>query len=352
MAKALSKNNTVTLVLTNKNAKAELEGANINSSDSLEIVYLPHKKNLRTLFLNTLKIVRLAKRLKPDILHFQEESHEYQTAAMLLLRKLPLVLTVHDPTPHTGEDAKSRSLFERRKFFYSKMQRRLADGLITHGEFLRDQLQSITIKNKIIHNIHHGPLGLLFDEAKPRSKNTAFTFLFFGRMQKYKGINLFIQAIESLAKEGLNIQGVLAGSGPELNKQELSLTSKPYFIVKNYYLSPKEVATTFDESDVIVMPYIDGTQSGVAALAIGRRKPSIVTNVGSLPEMVVDGKTGIVIEPNKLEALIDAMRLLYNNDKLDEMSRLAKRAGDNEKSWRLAACKTIELYQSVLDQKS
>jgi len=171
-------------------------------------------------------------------------------------------------------------------------------------------------------------------------------------MQKYKGINLFIQAIESLAKEGLNIQGVLAGSGPELNKQELSLTSKPYFIVKNYYLSPKEVATTFDESDVIVMPYIDGTQSGVAALAIGRRKPSIVTNVGSLPEMVVDGKTGIVIEPNKLEALIDAMRLLYNNDKLDEMSRLAKRAGDNEKSWRLAACKTIELYQSVLDQKS
>lgn len=341
------------LVLSYKNSQAELDGAKIKKSENLEIIFLEHKKNIKTLFLNTFRIYSLARKFKPDVVHFQEVPHEYQTAAIILLRKLPIVLTVHDPVPHIGEDTQSHNSFWRRKDFYSKLQRKLAGALISHGEFLCDQLKSATQGQKKICNIHHGPLGLLFDEVDQPQKFDTFNFLFFGRMQKYKGIELFTKAIELLKSEDLNIKGVLAGRGPELTKIKNSIATKPHFITKDYFLSPKEVATTFDESDVVVLPYIEGTQSGVAALAIGRGKPCIISGVGSLPEMVVDRQTGIIIKPNNIDELVDAMRLLYNErKKCIEMGLKAKQLGESEKSWIAAAEKTAKLYESIINAKN
>lgn len=353
LAKELSRTNKVILVVTNINANNELEGANISSTENLEIVYLEHKKNLKTLFANTLDIFRLASKFNPDIVHLQEVAHEYQTAAMFLLRKRPLVLTVHDPVPHMGEDMKSFNSFWGRRMLYSRLQRKMADSLITHGEFLCDKLKAITDKPNKVFSVHHGPLGLLFDAADQTPAGNVFAFLFFGRMQKYKGIEFFINAVDLLKNEGLNVQGILAGKGPELTEAKSSIAGKQHFIIKDYFLSPKEVASTFDESDVVVIPYVEGTQSGVAALAIGRGKPCIITRVGSLPEMVVDCQTGFVIEPNNLEHLLTAMRALYNDKKqCTEMGGRARKFGQSEKSWNAAATKTLELYSQAIDTRN
>lgn len=352
LASELSRHNKVMLILNESNTHNEIGTATPNT-ENLSITRLPHQKNIKTLFSNTIRITRIAKQFKPDVAHFQEVAHEYQTASMILLKKIPLILTVHDPIPHAGEDLKSFTGLVNRRAIYSKLQRTIADGLITHGDYLCEILSSTINRREKIFSVHHGPLGLLTKPTIPSGTTKPFTFLFFGRMQKYKGIELFIEAIHQLHNEGLNIQGVLAGKGPELTNSKEAIAAAPYFIIKDYFLTPEEVAETFDYSDVVVLPYIEGTQSGVAALAIGRGKPCIISKVGSLPEMVIDGKTGVLIEPNSLECLVAAMRSLYSDAQLCQiMGEQAKHLGLNAKSWHSAAAKTIGIYKKLLDEKT
>ena len=288
---------------------------------------------------------------KPDIIHFQEVPHEYQTILFMLLKvKWPIVLTVHDPRPHLGADTKAQSGFGRRRAVYSYIQRNLSSGLITHGKTLRQQLESMRRRSIPVVNINHGPLGLLWKKKSiNKGLGAPITFLFFGRMHKYKGVDVFVKAINQLISEGLHVRAVLAGRGPELSRMEASLTENPGYILKNYYLPPQEVVNTFHEADVVVLPYIEGTQSGVAAYAIGLGKPCIITRVGSLPEMVIDEESGIIVDPDNVPELVGAMRRMYESKELRQsMANSAKSLGNESLSWSRAAEETYLFYRSLI----
>lgn len=354
LARELAKTNEVRLILNINNAKSELEGLKVEGSGNLEISYLKHAKNILTVCRNVYEITRQAKAFKPDIVHFQEVLHEYQTVSFLLLRMIwPIVLTVHDPQPHVGADSQVRSGVGKRRELYSYIQRRLSSGLITHGDFLCEQLRSTSNNLRPIHNINHGPLGLLCDKRNiNREADAPFTFLFFGRMHKYKGVDNFVEAVNHLKSEGLVVRAILAGRGPELSRIEDNLRGDSCYVLKNYYLSPQEVVDTFHEADVVVLPYIEGTQSGVAAYAIGLGKPCIITRVGSLPEMVINGETGIIVTPNDVSELVAAMRRMYECKAMCEsMAKAAKLLGQKSLSWARAAEKTSLLYRSIVLMK-
>ena len=94
--------------------------------------------------------------------------------------------------------------------------------------------------------------------------------------------------------------------------------SKPYFdLIKKYQLEEHIVLRTefipndlvpfyFSASDLLVLPYKDATQSGVTQIAYHFNKPMLVTNVGGLPEIVIDQVSGYVVEP-KIDAIANAM---------------------------------------------
>ena len=76
----------------------------------------------------------------------------------------------------------------------------------------------------------------------------------------------------------------------------------------------QEVEKYFMAGDVVVLPYISATQSGIVQMAFGFEKPVIVTEVGGLPDVVEDRKTGYVVESKNAEAIAKAVFRFYGED--------------------------------------
>ncbi len=86
----------------------------------------------------------------------------------------------------------------------------------------------------------------------------------------------------------------------------------------------KEVGKFFATTDVVVLPYKTASQSGIVQIAYHYDTPVIVSNVGGLPEIVDEGKTGFCVEPNP-GSFADAIRSFYSiEDKESFRSNIAE----------------------------
>ena len=136
--------------------------------------------------------------------------------------------------------------------------------------------------------------------------------LYFGFIRRYKGLDLLLEAFADERLKKYPVKLIVSG--------EFYEDSKPYFdiiekhslhdriILKTDFVPDDEVANYFCSADLITLPYRDATQSGVTQIAYYFEKPMLVTNVGGLPEIVPNGKSGYVVEPNSQEianALVD-----------------------------------------------
>ena len=79
------------------------------------------------------------------------------------------------------------------------------------------------------------------------------------------------------------------------------------------YTPDNEVEKYFAACDLVVLPYESATQSGIVQIAYGFDKPVIVTNVGGLPDVVTDKKTGYVVAPQKPDKIADAIIKFYRD---------------------------------------
>ncbi len=69
------------------------------------------------------------------------------------------------------------------------------------------------------------------------------------------------------------------------------------FSIINEFVSIERRSELFAAADVVVLPYVEASQSGAVPLAYAAEKPVVVTAVGGLPEAVEDGRTGLVVAP-------------------------------------------------------
>jgi D-inositol-3-phosphate glycosyltransferase len=134
--------------------------------------------------------------------------------------------------------------------------------------------------------------------------------LFFGIIRPYKGLDLLLKAFASPRLSHLNLKLLVAGEFYENEKKyldlakELGLHSKILFT--GNFIPKEEVGSYFAVSDLVVLPYLSATQSGVTQIAYHYNKPVVVTDVGGLNEVVAHGRTGYVCEkdPGKIAAAI------------------------------------------------
>jgi glycosyltransferase involved in cell wall biosynthesis len=92
------------------------------------------------------------------------------------------------------------------------------------------------------------------------------------------------------------------------------------------YVKNEEVNSYFRSADVVVLPYVDATQSGVVQIAFGLEVPVITTDVGGLPESVEDGRTGFVVASRSPEQLGEAIVRFYREASFRE--EIARRKGE------------------------
>ncbi len=141
--------------------------------------------------------------------------------------------------------------------------------------------------------------------------------LFFGYIRKYKGLPYLINAMKQINVK-MKVKLMIVGEFYEDEKptRDLidSLGLKNDIFVISDYIPNEEVKYFFCASDVLVLPYIDATQSGIIQIAYYYDKPVIATDVGGLGEVVIDGKTGFVVEPRSSKSIADAVIEYYDKD--------------------------------------
>lgn len=144
--------------------------------------------------------------------------------------------------------------------------------------------------------------------------------LFFGYIRKYKGLHVLLDAVkEALAsvKFTLLVAGEFYDNEKSYRDQIDQLGIGRSVRVFSDYIPNEDVAAYFSASDVVVLPYIDATQSGIAQIAYNFNKPVITTDVGGLAEIVVDGKTGLVVPPNSPGDLAAAIVRFFRQNLAD-----------------------------------
>jgi glycosyltransferase involved in cell wall biosynthesis len=129
--------------------------------------------------------------------------------------------------------------------------------------------------------------------------------LFLGRINAYKGLPLLVDAVEQLKLQGRNIDLTVMGEGNI--GADLARLNRLGALVINRWLQPNEIAAAFDSNDVVVLPYVEASQSGIVAMAHGRSLPVIVTPVGGLKEQVEHQVTGIVTSEVSGASVADAI---------------------------------------------
>jgi glycosyltransferase involved in cell wall biosynthesis len=285
---------------------------------------------------------------RPHVMHVQEDSKDVLAAALPFLPKVPMLLTMHDPKPHSGADAKVRS--RSRHGAYIVQLRRRADAILVHGRALVDDARGAVERRPVnVHVIPHGPLGEPLAATMQEAQQPA-RCLFFGRIEAYKGLRHFIAVVHRLNAQGVPAIGVVAGRGSDLERYRADLQDKTMFELIEKFLTPEEVVREFQRAAVVVMPYDNATQSGVAAYAIGVGRAVVAFDVGALHEMVQDGKTGLLLPHGDLPALTDAVRRVIQEPLLAQQLQTGARAlAEGDFSWRRIADLTLAAYASMLE---
>ncbi len=320
---------------------------------TLDITVIP-KPRIR----NVMKNRRVLREIKENIRDFEPAVVHHQGCTLwfnILLRRLcrnnGIVYTIHDVTAHVGEKKLWLALSE-------SYARRHSHIYIVHGKYLKERLVDLHkwIAPKDVFVIPHGRLSTYSRINPEKYDERQNTVLFFGRIHAYKGLDFLIKAEPLIAHEIAEFRIVIAGTGEDFTKYERLMTDKSRYAILNRYIYREEVPKIFGEASVVVLPYIEASQSGVVPLAYEYSKPVVVTNVGSVPEVVDEGVTGYIVQPRDSRQIADKIvRLLKNPELRRTLGRNGHAKLLHQLNWDVIARMTAQAYKSaaqLLDSSS
>ncbi|MBQ7343053.1 MAG: glycosyltransferase family 4 protein [Alistipes sp.] len=139
--------------------------------------------------------------------------------------------------------------------------------------------------------------------------------LFFGLIRDYKGLDLLLEAFEKIENSSLRL--LVAGEFYNDKEQYRAALDRlgERVVLHEGFVRDEDVRHYFSVADALVLPYRTATQSGVTQIAYNFSVPMVVTRVGGLPEIVPDGRVGLVCEPTA-ESIAEAVSSLYEGDTL------------------------------------
>jgi glycosyltransferase involved in cell wall biosynthesis len=291
------------------------------------------------------KLRRAIARFRPDVIHVQH-THLWFSLALPTLRRYPLVITVHDPVHHVGDVESAKTPQRLVHWTY-----RRADELITHAEQLKSILvDDIHVPASRVTVIPH--IALASEGAHADVAERGKRLLFFGRIWEYKGLDYLIRAEPLISERIPDVKIVIAGRGEDFEKYRRMMVNPDRFEVHNESIPDALVARYFGESSVVVLPYIDASQSGVVPVAYSFGRPVVATAVGGLPSVVEDGVTGLLVPPRDANALADALVTLLENDDLRHKMGLAGRH-KLEREWAPAVIgpQHVDVYRRAMQNR-
>ena len=236
---------------------------------------------------------------------------------------VPVAVIVHDAEAHPGDgfplQFRLQRAMLRRVDLVIALSSHVATRLRTNGSLrpgvpvLVTRLPPLAFVPGTPPNAHAGPRRVLC----------------FGRLRTYKGLDLLAEALRLLGPRP-DMEVRIVGQGPE-SAALAALRALPGVQVENRWVPEGEVTTVLDWADIVVLPYREASQSGIAPTALASGRRVVATRVGGLAEQLEAEPLATVCEPDAA-SLAAALRGAV--ECRDEMSAAA---GDGAETWRRLA---------------
>ncbi|MDJ0315358.1 glycosyltransferase family 4 protein [Arthrobacter sp. H35-D1] len=256
-----------------------------------------------------------------------------------LPRDVYYISTIHDAQSHPGD-----SKFLARRCQARELRR--ADRIVVLSEHVRMEL----LEKNASHNISVVPMGV--DAAVGSNRTLPFGTIyigFFGRILAYKGIELFADAISELSDRGHDIKGLVYGAGTVSDNVRQRGGKNVEWNIR--WIEKSEIESIFESFDLVLLPYIEASQSGVISIACRYGVPQVVTPIGGLSEQIEQTRSGIVAKLLNATSLADSIEDVISNRELyEELSLRSCAAGQGEYSWQRAAEKLVEIVSAPSDR--
>lgn len=285
-------------------------------------------------------------RNKFDVIHLTWPANVYEFIIYMLKRKI--ILTVHDPFPHTGLDTR-----------IVRLRRKVAFRCVPHFIILNKAQ-----REKFL-SFYHLPSSAVID-----SRLSCYTYLnmveqdmttvpeqkyilFAGKISKYKGVEYLLEAMKKVHDTFPDIKLVVAGGG-KYHFDISEYAALPYIDIRNRFIPDEELVALMKKTQFMVCPYTDATQSGVIMSSFTFGTPVIATRVGGLPEMLGNGKYGMLVKEKDTDALYQGIcSLLSDEEQLaDYRKEITKDyTSDGYLSWKTIAEELRESYLQMASRK-
>lgn len=224
----------------------------------------------------------------------------------------------HDPIPHSNWP-------KRKANWYIEQNKKASYIIVLTKAFIPIIRDNYGFDNNRIFWMRHGLLS--YPILPTIADDSHINFLFFGRLDGYKGLGVLGEAYSRLSAKNKDVALTIAGSG-DFEPYKVNYRDCPNLTVMNRYIADEEVPVLFSKpKTVLVLPYLDATQSGVMSLAYFYNIPVIAANTGGLKEQLFDGEVGILVEPNDSDALFLAMKRFVDDKGLwNNQSQIMEKA--------------------------
>lgn len=320
------------------------------SNDAFKIEdtnYWIHTANL----FNWIYVAKKINKINPQMVIIQWWHPYFAPCYWLLckcLKNTKILFVCHNVFPH------ERFPLDR---YLTKMTMKAGNCYIVQSGTDAEDLKSI-IKNPVFKQTVHPTYNafriqnMSMEEARKqlgiaREKKV---LLFFGFIREYKGLKYLIQAMQEIVNIVPDIVLLIVGDfANEEDKNvymELIESCDASDIIKVYdgYIPDKDVEKFFAACNLVVLPYISATQSGIVQIAYGFEKPVVVTNVGGLPDVVTNNKTGYVVESENTSELAKAIVRYFENDCEKNFIKSVK-----EEAYRFSWDRIVEVIEELED---
>jgi glycosyltransferase involved in cell wall biosynthesis len=272
--------------------------------------------------LTWVKAYRFLEAQKPDIIVLQWWTSSVAHMQLMLklfaglLNKPKIIIEFHEVVDPFEESILPIRLYSKAT---GKLLRKNLDAYITHSESDKELVaKRYSIPPEKIHVIPHGlydQYGELLDLKEARkslSIRDDFVILSFGLIRKYKGTPYLIRAFEQLPREIVEKSRLLIVGEIWEDRKELldQIKASPFcdrIMLVDEYVPDDKVNVYFSAADVVVLPYLRASQSGIAHIAMSFGKPVVVSEVGGLKESMAKYEGTFFVPPGDVDSIKKAI---------------------------------------------
>lgn len=296
-------------------------------------------------FTSVFSLRKYLEKLKPDILHAHYASSYGLVGALVNYRPYYVSVWGRDVFQFPKQSRINERII---RYTFSN-----ADEICSTSHIMAKETSKYTEKK-----IHVTPFGVDLNKFKPLpglKKEDVFTIGTVKALTDKYGIGDLIKAFASIYKGRSNVRLLIVGDGPQKNEYELLAKNLGVAAAVTFAgrVPNDEVPKYINKMDVFCVPSTEDSESfGVAAVeSMACGVPVVVSNVGGLPEVVIENETGLIVSKENPEQLAQAITwLLENPDMRNKMSRNGIIHVKNNYNWIDNANGMLNLYEQTLKE--